>query len=812
MTFKYIGENYTPPDVAGKVTGEIKYVEDYQREGMVYARLYTSPIPSGRVVNIDTSEALRMDGVLGVITAEDLPPSQAPAEPMLASADVTYVGQPILAIAAISDEIAETALERVRVDFEYRDFVTDPLESLTEGGPDAYPDGNILRQAGALANENDLISGGIGRIKWPSEQVDRLRTGQEPQNVEFASDWTYGDLEAGFAAADVIIEEPYVTASTPHHCLEPRSGMSYWENGKCYFYGSSQNMSFTRPILAGFLGIELEDLVFINQATGGGFGSKAFPYPLMGVCGHFSRILNRPVQLRITREQEHYVGGSRTGTTGWIKIGAKNDGTITAVDVIVITDGGPTGLNFGASGAQHISVVYTPDAMHYRGIPVFTNTTPKLAQRGPGQNEMAVAIAPIMDKLARQINMDRMEFRRMNAPTSDSLVYEDRRSLTSSYLPEALEKAAEMFNWREKESQPRQRAGSKVKGIGIGMGYHQAGFSGFDGLVRITPDGRIHLHSGVGNLGTYSYSDTTRAAAEVLQCRWESCEVVSGDSSLHLPHSSVQGGSNTTFTHTRANWVAAEDAVRKLKEIAASEFGGTAEEYSIGDERVFRTDDKTTGMTYGEAAARAIELGGAYSGQEYPEDLNEITQSAVQGVAGTGLIGVSRDNMPLNGHVPGLTASMVEIELDLDTGKYEILDYVGISDCGKVLHPNGLSQQINGGAIWGFGMAGLERHVHDPQNGLPAGVGIYQAKLPTIMDVPLEMKNGAVDIPDPANPAGARGVGEPAMGSAAAAITGAIADALDGYLFNRAPVTPDMIVNHLAQRDGGIKPGELNTY
>ncbi len=812
MTFMYIGKNYTPPDVAGKVTGEIKYVEDYKREGMVHARLYTSPIPSGRVVNINASEALRMDGVLGIITAEDLPPSTAPSEPMLASEDVTYVGQPILALAAISDEIAEAALERVQVDFEYRDFVTDPLQSLTEGGPNAYPQGNVLNQTGELANENDAISGGFASIKWPASEVERLRNGQEPRGVDFASSWVYGDLEAGFAEADLIVEEPFVTASTPHHSLEPRSGMSYWENGKCYFYGSSQNMSFTRPILAGFLGIDIEDLVLINQATGGGFGSKAFPYPMMGVCGHFSRILNRPVQLRITREQEHYVGGSRTGTTGWVKIGAKADGTVTAVDVIVITDGGPTGLNFGASGAQHLSVVYTPDAMRFRGIPVFTNTTPKLAQRGPGQNEMAVAIAPIMDKVARGLNIDRMEFRRINAPNSDSLVYEDRRSLTSSHLPEAIEKAAEMFNWREREARPRQRNGSKVVGIGVGMGYHQAGFNDYDGLVRITPDGRIHLHSGVGNLGTYSYSDTTRVAAEVLKCRWENCEVVSGDSSLHLPHASVQGGSNTTFTHTRANWVAAEDAVRKLKEIAAAEFGGSAEDYSIEDERVFRTDDESRGFSYAEAAARAIELGGQYSGRQYPENLNQITKNSVEALAGSGLIGVARDTMPLDGHVPGLTVSMAEVEVDLDTGKYEILDFVGISDCGRVLHPNGLSQQINGGAVWGFGMAGLERHVYDPQNGLPAGVGIHQAKLPTILDVPAVMRNGAVDIPDPANPAGARGVGEPAMGSAAAAITGAIADALDGHLFNRAPVTADMILNHVAQREYGFKPGELNTF
>ena len=812
MSFMHIGKDFTPPDVEGKVTGDAKYVEDFQPEGLVYARLLTSPMPSGRVVAIDASEALRMDGVLGMITAEDLPPSTAPANPMLASEDVTYVGQPILAIAAISDEIAENALDKIRVDFEHRPFVTDPLESLVEGGPNAYPDGNVLQQSNSLADENATIRGGFGTIKWPANEIQRLRNGEEPRGVDFAGGWTYGDLEGAFAESKVIIEESFVTAGTPHHCMEPRSAMAYWENGKCYFYGSTQSQSAVNESLAAMLGIEPENLCLISENTGGGFGSKGRSYPIMGVCGHFARLLNRPVQLRITREEEFYIGVARPGMQGWIKIGVRADGTVAAVDVIIISDGGPTGRNSASSSAQHISVVYTPSAMRLRNIPVFTNTTPRGAQRGPGQNEMSAALAPIMDQAARQLGMDRVAFRRVNAPNNESLVYEYQGPVTSAYLAEALDKASEMFNWQQRESQPRQRDGSKVRGIGVGLGYHSAGGSGYDGLVRIDPNGKIYLHSGVGNLGTYSYASTVRAAAEVLQCRWENCEIVSGNTDRHLPHSSTQGGSNTIFTHTRANWVAAEDAVMKLKEIAAAEFGGSVADYSIGDERVFKTQDSNQGMSYGEAAAKAIELGGKYSGQEYPDDIHPITRRAVEGLAGTGLIGVAKDNLPKRGIAPGLTVGMAEVEIDLETGKYQILDYVGVSDCGTVIHPQGLSQQINGGAVWGFGMAATERHVYDPQNALPANLGFYQAKLPTMLDVPAEMKNAGVDIADPDNPAGGRGVGEPSQGCAVAAVTSAIADALDGHLFNRVPVTADMIVNHAAEIEQESKLLALNTF
>jgi len=811
MTFMHIGKDFIPPDVEGKVTGDAKYVEDFAPEGMVYARLLTSPVASGRVLGIDASEALRMDGVLGVLTADDLPPSSAPDDPVLASDDVTYIGQPIAAIAAISDSIAENAIDRIKIEFERRNFVTDPLESLIEGGPNAYPDGNVLVQTNSLEDENATIRGGISTIKWPASEIKNFRNGKEPRNVNFADGWTYGDLDSAFAESDVIVEESFVTAGTPHHCLEPRSSMAYWQNGKCYFYASTQSQSAVVEPLASLLGIEPENVCMISENTGGGFGSKGRVYPTMAITGRFAQLLNRPVQLRITREEEYYLGVGRPGMQGWVKAGIRADGTVAAVDVIIISDGGPTGRNSASSSAQHISVVYTPTAMRLRNIPVFTNTAPRGAQRGPGQNEMSAAIAPIMDKAARDLGMDRAQFRRVNAPHSDSPVYESQGPVTSAFMAEAIDIATEMFNWTEREAAPRQRNGSKVRGLGIGLGYHSAGGNGYDGLVRITPDGRIHLHSGVGNLGTYSYAGTARAAAEVLKCRWESCEIVRGSTDQHLPHSSTQGGSNTIFTHTRTNWVAAEDAVIKLKEIAATEFGGNVDQYDINNERVFKISNPEESLSYAEAATKAIEVGGKYSGQEYPNDLHPITQRAVEGIAGTGLIGVARDNLPKRGIAPGLMISMTEIEIDLETGKYEVLDYVGIADCGTIIHPQGLSQQINGGAVWGFGMAASERHVYDPQNALPANIGLYQAKLPTIMDVPIEMTNGAVDIADPYNPAGGRGVGEPSQGSAVAAVTSAIADAL-GHSFNRVPVTPDMIVNFANKEEQESTLLAINTF
>jgi xanthine dehydrogenase molybdenum-binding subunit len=808
----HIGKDFLPPDVPGKVTGEIKYAEDHKREGMVFARILTSPMPSGRVVNIDASEALRMDGVIGIFTADDLPPVAPPGNPALASEYVTFVGQPILAVAAVTEEIAETAISRIRVDFERRDFVVDPLVSLTPGGSNPYPEGNVLVRTQEEGPEGSPIIGAeIRDIKWPQSAIDAIREGREPVGGEFTQEWAFGDIDAGFAEAAHIIEEPFVTMGYPHHSLEARTCMAYWENGKCYFAGSSQSQSANDNGLARMLNIDPGDLVFINEATGGGFGSKIGPYPYMAITGNFARMLNRPVQTRITREQEFYIGSARSGMQGWIKVGVKADGKVSAVDLVIVNDGGATGGGSGNSSAQHVTIAYQPESMRYRGISVYTNTTPRGAQRGPGQNEMASVLAPITDKVARTLGMDRIQFRKLNAADSSGFQGGSRGPLTSAFISEALDQGERMFNWQEKSSQPR-RNGNKVRGLGVGIGYHGAGSRGYDGLVRIAPDGVLHIHSGVGNLGTYSYAATSRAAAEALQMPWENCEIHRGRTDNFLPHSSGQGGSNTIFTHGRANWVAAEDAIAKLKEIAAADLGGAPDDYEIGGERVFLSSDPDQGMTYAEAAQRAIAMGGKYSGMEYPDDINPITQRAVQGLQGTGLVGVAKDNIPGQGQPPGNVVGFCEIELDLDTGKYEILNYGAVADCGTVVHPKNFDNAMRGGAVWGVGLTGLERHVYDPQNGLPANVGLYQSKPPTYKDVPLETQAQGVNIPDPQSPIGARGIGEPTQGAAAAALASAISDALDGHLFNTAPTTTDMIINHLAGNTYSSKTLKTNTF
>jgi CO/xanthine dehydrogenase Mo-binding subunit len=241
------------------------------------------------------------------------------------------------------------------------------------------------------------------------------------------------------------------------------------------------------------------------------------------------------------------------------------------------------------------------------------------------------------------------------------------------------------------------------------------------------------------------------------------------------------------------------------------DLGGAPDDYDVDGTRVFRIGSPDQHLTYAQAAQRAIELGGRFSGETPPENIHEVTRLAVRGLAGTGLVGVAKEELRMEGDVPALACGFAAVEVDVETGEVEILDYVAVADCGTVFHPQGLSQQMKGGGVWGMGFALFERQIYDPQNGLPGNASFLSCKPATYLDVPANVRWTAVDIADPQNPVGARGIGEPPMGAAAAAVLCAISDALGGHVFNRVPVVPDMIVNHTAGRPQSTAPLKIHT-
>jgi len=802
--FKHIGKDFTPHDVVAKVTGSAKYAEDFRADGMVFCRLLTSPIPHARVKNVDDAAALKMEGVLGILRAKDIPAGPPGFAPSLTD-EPMYVGEPILAVAALSEQAAEDAIAAIKIDFEPLPFTHDPLESLFPGGKDARGDGfNIGTLAGLPP----------ATLKWTAADFARVKQGDELPKGKPAEEWAFGDVEAEFKKCKVVYDEPFVTASLAHHSMEPRSCMAYWQNGKCFVHASLQSQSFALPPLAQMLGVKPEDVVLIAEYCGGGFGSKGSAYPCMAIPAYMSKKIGKPVMMRISRAEEFYLGSARNAFQGSLKVGFDASGKLLAVDVYVVQDSGAhiSFWDYRALG-DALALVYQPTAMRWRGLPVFTNAPTRTAQRGPGQNQLACVMEPLVDRAARDLKLDRVAIRQKNNPVNGSAGSPGpdgkRGTVPSAYLRDALEKGKARFNWAERLKRSGQKNGPRVTGIGVGQAFHPAGFAGFDGLLCLTPDGKLHIHTGVGNLGTFSHSGTSRIAAEVLKVEWDNCIIERGDSRKNLPWNIGQFGSNTSYTMTRTNYVAAQDMLAKLKEIAARDLGGKPEDYDVDGAKVFSKAGKS--LSYADAAKRAIALGGKFDGHELPADINEMTRASATALAGTGLIGVAKDNLPWTGQPSAFAACFIEIELDTETGMHRIVDLVSVADCGTVIHPMGLATQIKGGSVQGIGMATLERLVFDPQNGLPANVGLHQQKPPSYLDLPVEMHTDVVDKPDPSNPVGAKGIGEPLMGASASALLCAISDALGGHVFNRTPVLPDMIVNHVAGRPQPRKPLSINT-
>ena len=310
------------------------------------------------------------------------------------------------------------------------------------------------------------------------------------------------------------------------------------------------------------------------------------------------------------------------------------------------------------------------------------------------------------------------------------------------------------------------------------------------------PNGRIAIQSGIGNLGTESITDVHRVVAEILGVPWEKCDVTWGNTSKNLPWTCVSGGSQTTHAMSRAAYAAAMDGKKKLQEIAAMTLGGKPEQYQVSNERVFHKGGGRS-MTLAQAAQRAIQLGGIYDGHEAPDDVNKYTKASIAALAGQGLVAAAKDQYPRDGLTFSYVASFAEVEVDVETGKYNITDFLAVADVGTVLHPKALSGQILGRSILGIGHAIGQKWVYDPQYGHAVSLRFYHTKPPTILDVPVNMQWAALDIPDPETPVGARGIGEPPVGGGCGAILNALSDALGDEIYRRAPVNLDTILTSL---------------
>ncbi len=813
--YKLIGKNYTTPDLYAKVTGRSKYAEDYRADGMLFCKLLLSPMPHARVRNIDARAALAMPGVKAILTADELPP---PADSINDNGTVLlankrgdrgltmepmFQGDPILAVAAVDEVTAADAIEKIRLDLEPLPFVVDPLVSLRPGGPNARTDGNVWvrgpQPPPTPGRPPAIVPPDVATLKWTEADFADYKEGRLPMG-KATDEWTVGDLDAGFKNAALVMDETFVTPNSSHQCLETRTAMAYWQNGKVFVHSGAQSTAQAVPAIARWLGIAPENVVFVSEYTGGGFGSKITGAISLIIPALLAKKTNMPVMMRISREEENFIGKGRPGFHGRMKVGFTKEGRITALDMFVICDNGPYDqVGDAASSGRIVSLLYQPLAMRWRAVTVLTNTPPRSAQSSPGGMQGITLMEPLLAKAARKLGVDQVAIRHINAPEGKAkfgpLVAGKQQYATSAFLKEALERGSETFKWDERKALPK-RSGTKARGVGVSSSCYVGGSIGFDGLFLIKPDGRLYIQSGIGNLGTESVHDVHRVVAELVGVPWEKCEITWGNSAKNLPWACPSGGSQTTHAMTRAAHAVAMDAIKKLQLIAAKDLGGKPENYEVANERVFRKGGGP-GMSLAQASKRAIQLGGIYDGHELPKEINKFTVASANALAGQGLMAVAKDVYPRDGVTHSYVATFAEVEVDLETGQYHIVDFLAYADVGTVIHPNALGGQILGRSILGIGHAIGQKWVYDQHYGLPVAKRFHHTKPPTILDVPQKMQWAAVGIPDPETPIGARGIGEPPVGGGCAAILNALSDALGDEVFRRAPVNADTILASL---------------
>ena len=443
---KLVGHNYTPLDLVAKVTGRARYAEDFRADGMLFCKLLLSPMPHARVRSIDTSAALAMPGVKAILTADDLPPLPNGAERALTN-EPFYAGEPILAVAAVDELTAAEAVERIRVDLEPLPFVIDPLESLRPGGPDARTTGNAW--SAPAPNAGFGAPSPIVTVKWDATTMAEANEGRLPMGKP-SEEWTYGDLDAGFAGAALVLDESFVVQSTVHHPMETRSAMAYWQNGKLYLHASTQSVAQTQPIIARWVGVDPSKVVLICEYTGGGFGSKGAGAVSMAIPALLSKKANAPVMMRISREEESYIGRARTNMSGRVKIGFAKDGRITALDLFIVQDNGSYGpMGDHRSAGLAASLIYQPVAMRWRAVNVLTNTPPRSQQRSPGPMQANGIIEPVITKAAKQLGIDQVEIRRDQLAGRQGHVRPGRRQRPAAAHDERV---------REGSARPRPRA------------------------------------------------------------------------------------------------------------------------------------------------------------------------------------------------------------------------------------------------------------------------------------------------------------------------------------------------------------------
>lgn len=755
--FQWVGKQVLRVDGVAKVTGQARYTDDFHLPGMLVGKILRSPHAHARIRGIDTSRAEALAGVKAVVTGQDAPVRygilpMAEDEYPLAVDKVRFVGDEVAAVAAVDEATAVRALSLIDVDYELLPPIFDPHEAYVRDDVKIHEE---ARQA----------------------------------NIERSVNLTFGDVEAGFAAADYVREDAFFKGAASHAPIEPHCALAQYRDGKLTLWTSTQVPHYVHRTLAKVIGMPAEQIRVIKPAVGGGFGGKGEPFPLEFAACLLARKTGRPVKITHTREEVFLTHRGRHPMHMKLKTGVLKDGTITALDFESLLDGGAHGsygiVTLYYSG-QLLTGPYVIPAYHFKGARVYTNKPPCGAQRGHGGVQPRFAFEVHLDRIATDLGIDPLLIRLQNAVEPNTRTVNELR-ITSCGFKECLERSSRALSWTERRGRlPRGR------GIGIAGGFYITGAAlpiYFNPMphssVRIEVDrsGRITVFCGASDIGQGSDTMLALVAAETIGIPIEYVRVVSADTDT-TPVDLGSYSSRVTFMAGNACRRAAEEVRSRVLSAVAEVHNVPADQLEIleGVVHVPGSEAKTISFPAAVALAEARGEPVCGSGSYTPPKLAGKYRGAGVGPSPAYSFG----------------AYAAEVEVDEETGVVKVLRLAAAHDLGLALNPSAAEGQVEGATVMGLGEALWEDHAF-LDKGQHACPSLLEYKVPTALDVP-DIESILVESVDPEGPYGAKEVGEGSLHPAIPAVVNAVYDAV-GIWLHEVPITPEAVLKALRKRE-----------
>lgn len=755
MNLSVVGKRLPKIDAPDKATGRAIYTDDMILPNMLYGKLLLSPYAHAKIISIDTSKAEALTGVKAILTSKDVPDITWGTSPprydeyVLARDKVRYVGDVVAAVAALNEETCYKAMELIKVEYEELPAVFNPIEAMKDGAPRLFDD-------------------------------------KYENNINTHVDHHFGDVDKGFAEADLIKEASFVGNRIFQNPMEPHCALAEWDrHGKVTLYTSTQVVHYVHHQLSRILNLPLGNIRIIMTNCGGGFGSKAATNYLEILSILLAKKTGQPVKMRYNRKEMYLYGRGRHKQYITLKMGVKKDGTITAVHQKAILEGGAYS-SFGIVSTYYagsmLATLYKFPNYKYEGFRVNTNLPPCGAMRGHGTPFPRFAFESLLTMIADELGMDHIDIRLINAMTPETHTCNDL-DIHSCEFKACLEKVREKSGWNDKKGKL-----PKGRGIGIGCGGFVSGagypiyrskFPHSNAFIKVEEDGsKAVLFIGDADIGQGSDTVLAQAAAEAMGITLDRMNVVSADSDL-TPIGFGAYSSRVTLMGGNASKMAGEDIKMKVLTSASKILSCPIDELDAQNNRIFSKEIPEKSITWEAAAAAYFSKEGPLLGKGHyspPEGLGGKYKGAAVGTS----------------PAYSFSATVAEVEVNMETGKVKVLNVWDAHDCGTAINPMAVEGQVEGAVVMGMSEILFEDEVFS-NNGELLNGDLHNYIIATSADIPI-IDSSIVDSYEPEGPYGAKEVGEGATLPVFGAITNAIADAIGARIYS-LPITPQKVLD-----------------